>query len=519
MKKLYKKYTILALIALLLVAVPFLPAQAAGGEKTYIVTANLFVPGKLNTQLPGVTAYLTNGNNPLGVDGYEAVAPTTPVSQNASLVVDSNGGITLKVPVLNPVFTLQKIGGCSNASVLKAEKDSRQYTASDASASCTGRITSLTLELKDRSGSYVFNDCSEFPTLLGTMWTVPLTLSVDFSGVDFSSSGSSDNAANQIPASSNVNYDKLKAVISTVDTALKTAVISKDGTDVDAGSVWITQSAADTLTAELAKARAGLSGEDQATVDKAAAALTSAYETFCGSEKSGTKADGSEEGLPGTMLAKGTYTVSCNIWFNKADTGLPLNPHITNDTFPPYNSVVGNATLVVDGNGCGKVTIPVVIQDKVMTVRSLTGLNFTDIKKNDAGAITSVSVDLGNVPTDSTVITKSCTAEIEMGDLAMSISGLEKKHTWPATFELNLSGVSTVDGRTMPKVEVEMTNEDDASKVMASVNSEEDLSSQEEEQDMETGSDTYIVISAVALGAVLVIAAAVFFIRKRRRRG
>lgn len=34
---------------------------------TYTVTANLYVPGELNKQLPGVTAYMTNGNNPLGI--------------------------------------------------------------------------------------------------------------------------------------------------------------------------------------------------------------------------------------------------------------------------------------------------------------------------------------------------------------------------------------------------------------------------------------------------------------------
>lgn len=28
----------------------------------------------------------------------------------------------------------------------------------------------------------------------------------------------------------------------------------------------------------------------------------------------------------------------------------------------------------------------------------------------------------------------------------MTISGLDKEHTWPFTFELNLSGVNTTDG-------------------------------------------------------------------------
>ena len=45
-----------------------------------------------------------------------------------------------------------------------------------------------------------------------------------------------------------------------------------------------------------------------------------------------------------------------------------------------------------------------------------------------------------------------CSADIWMGDLAMSISGLDKEHTWPATFELNLSDVMTVEIRRITQV-------------------------------------------------------------------
>lgn len=147
----------------------------------FTVTANLSVPGELNTQLPGVTAYMTNGNNPLGIGGYEAVAPTEPVSDNAKLTVTSSGAMTLELNIPNPVFTLQQIDGCSNATITKAIRDNEIY--SSGAEQREGRITDITVELNDNSGVYKFEDCVEFPTLLGVDWTVPLTLEVDLSNV------------------------------------------------------------------------------------------------------------------------------------------------------------------------------------------------------------------------------------------------------------------------------------------------------------------------------------------------
>ncbi len=152
------------------------------------ITANLSVPGELNTQLPGVTAYMTNPDNPLGIvpDGYEsvnAVAPTTPVKNNATLTEYADRTYTLTLNVPNPVFTLQKISDCSNAEIISATRDDKIYSG-NTGVSRTGRITKLTIKLKDNSGTYVFNDCTEFPTLLETDWNVPLTLKVDFPSDD-----------------------------------------------------------------------------------------------------------------------------------------------------------------------------------------------------------------------------------------------------------------------------------------------------------------------------------------------
>ena len=49
-----RRQGVLALVlAVLLMLSTGLTAQAAEGDKTYTVTANLYCPGELNTQLPG----------------------------------------------------------------------------------------------------------------------------------------------------------------------------------------------------------------------------------------------------------------------------------------------------------------------------------------------------------------------------------------------------------------------------------------------------------------------------------
>ena len=168
-------------VATMLVGASFSAVMAEETTAEFTVTANLSVPGELNTQLPGVTAYMTNGNNPLGLGGYEAVALTEPVADNAKLTVTSSGAMTLELNIPNPVFTLQQIDGCSNATIVKAIRDNEIY--SSGAEEREGRITDVTIELNDNSGVYVFEDCVEFPTLLGVDWTVPLTLEVDLSNV------------------------------------------------------------------------------------------------------------------------------------------------------------------------------------------------------------------------------------------------------------------------------------------------------------------------------------------------
>lgn len=162
------------------------PVNAAT-SKAYHVTANLFVPGHLNKQLPGVNAYLTNGNNPLGIGGYQAIAPTQPVANNATLHILANGKKQVVIDVLNPVFTLQQIEDGNNVKIIDIVKDNAIYEVG--SNRIEGRITQITVELLDDSGTYTFTNCIEYPTLLGSYWYVPLSLAVDFSSMAETTTG------------------------------------------------------------------------------------------------------------------------------------------------------------------------------------------------------------------------------------------------------------------------------------------------------------------------------------------
>ena len=154
-------------------------------------------------------------------------------------------------------------------------------------------------------------------------------------------------------------------------------------------------------------------------------------------------------------IAAGTYTVSANIWFDKHDTGLPLNPHITNPGFPPMNPVANNARLVVNDAGEGWVTIPIAIQSRIMNIQSISGLNITDSNYADGG-LRSITVYLGVLSANRAAIVKHCSATVRIGDLAMTIAGAvfkgERMHTWPATFSLNFSGLPRSGGGRVPDV-------------------------------------------------------------------
>ncbi len=148
------------------------------------------------------------------------------------------------------------------------------------------------------------------------------------------------------------------------------------------------------------------------------------------------------------LLKAGVYTVTSNIFMEKANTGLPMGrAYLTSGEFPPNQPVTSNSTLVVDEQGRATVTIPLTIQ--VMNVKSLPGLNIVSSETDGSGYLKSVTVDLGIIQNPNGAITKSCTANVSLTDMVVEMAGLDRDQSWPATLEVNLTGVPTAAGGTV----------------------------------------------------------------------
>lgn len=183
------------------------------------------------------------------------------------------------------------------------------------------------------------------------------------------------------------------------------------------------------------------------TTDNAEDADTAGTEAS--TEKSEAK-DTDKKEKTQTPAEAGTYTVSANIWFKKEDSGLPMNPHITSDIFPPKDPVVDNAEMTVDEDGNATVKVPILIQDKIMKIQKIEGLDIVDSETNEDGYLTSVTINVGKIKYLEDVVTETCDITLQMGDLAMTISGFDKDQQWPATFQLNgfeETGVQTAAAR------------------------------------------------------------------------
>ena len=183
------------------------------------------------------------------------------------------------------------------------------------------------------------------------------------------------------------------------------------------------------------------------TTDNAEDADTA--DTEASTEKSEAK-DTDKKEKTQTPAEAGTYTVSANIWFKKEDSGLPMNPHITSDIFPPKDPVVDNAEMTVDEDGNATVKVPILIQDKIMKIQKIEGLDIVDSETNENGYLTSVTINVGKIKYLEDVVTETCDITLQMGDLAMTISGFDKDQQWPATFQLNgfeETGVQTAAAR------------------------------------------------------------------------
>lgn len=155
------------------------------------VTANLYVPGAQNKIL-GVNAYLNNPADPTGMSGVFGT-PTEPMYNEASMVVNENGKITLTIELKNQVFELLQVKDGKNIHVKEVERsDTWAYDNVDkvdmGDGTFKGRIRKIVFELDDFSGLYTLGDCVEFGIILydeqnpdkDVKWYVPLNLAVDF---------------------------------------------------------------------------------------------------------------------------------------------------------------------------------------------------------------------------------------------------------------------------------------------------------------------------------------------------
>ena len=165
-----------------------IPVQEKEVASTEVITANLSLKGS-DAAAAGLSvlqglvgadghAYLTNPNAPTedsnedNDPNWVQTPPTTPLSDNATLVTYTDGSMAVKVPIRNAVFTLQKLGTSEQVAaedVVITKRDGK-YGAK------TNRIDSITIPVTTKTGSVVFKDSEVYPTLLMTGYTVPLTL-------------------------------------------------------------------------------------------------------------------------------------------------------------------------------------------------------------------------------------------------------------------------------------------------------------------------------------------------------
>lgn len=385
---------------------------------TYEVTANLAMPGQYNPAIKGLTVYANSPDNPFGptidensdVTVKEAV-PSVPMKANARIVVSKDGKKTLVLPVRNPIFTTQSLGTCATLSDIRAERV--KPTAGGGSFSGTyGRMkdrihmmsATLPADASSGIGTYDFKG--------SVLYAVPLDLTLAPSG--------------DVSLQLTVDYGSMKKVSGSTDVpAFARPGESPSDPGIDPGPTPDTPNPGFDPSNPGGGSNPGddPSSKDPATSDKP-------------SGESGT-------------LAAGTYTVSANIWVDKSTAGLPLQPHFTNPSFPPKDPVSDNATLKVESDGHAYVTVPIVIQDRIMHVKSIGGLNIVD-SSSSGGGLTSITVDLGVLDASDKVIRKNCSASIELGSLARTIIGGEVNRNWSCFFQVNFSGVPNSGGGTIP---------------------------------------------------------------------
>lgn len=182
MKTLTGRKAVTTLVAAALVAaVPFLGAEAASADSglaagTYTVTANVYVDSS-DTPI-GQNAYVTNPNQP------PTAYPTSPVSVNATLVVQSDGTELLTVPIVNETFGVLSIAGESTDDSVIVEDTTT--TSWSTWAGTQQRVSSITFDVTDFSGGTsiaTFGPSTEYANFLLYLgakdWDLHLTVDFD----------------------------------------------------------------------------------------------------------------------------------------------------------------------------------------------------------------------------------------------------------------------------------------------------------------------------------------------------
>lgn len=412
---------------------------------TYTVTANLYIDGSDNQILKGTTAYLTN----------TAFPPTSPVTNNATLTVHEDGTMDLTISKLNSIVRLQSVGGGQGAEVLSARM---------AGSGQDRHMEGLTVRLQNDSGSYYFAQADEKPSVVNQEYKMPLHLSVDLSSVpkgvsaQAGASSVSEEPAETRPAAEAETVPEKSLPANPVAAVRQQAVHVV--TTIAEHVEHFFQKILNLIQGPAAEQRAAQQQTSEQPTEAAvpepavpvkntsakSPAAPSRSKSVPRKQHSTVTASKSNKGAAKVQsIAPGTYRVSANLWFSSGTTGLPMNPHLTNGSFPPSEPVSGNAVLTVKPDGHAYVQVPIAIQSKIMNVRAIHGLPIAAQTKS-GGGIRSITVDLGKLSAGQGSVRRSFTADIAMGDLAMQISGMSRNHTWPGTFEMDFKGLPNSGG-------------------------------------------------------------------------
>ena len=427
------------------------PGELAPG--TYALTANLAMPGQYNPVISGLTVYANSPNNPFGptIDENDPAEvkneiPSSPLSMNARLVVSADGARTLVLPVRNPIFTTQELGSCEGLSDVRTERVRPTAAGGDWSGSYNRRadrihMMSARLPLGPASGT------AEFAFRGSVLYAVPLDRELRPSGdvalrltVDYSSLRR-DSDSTELPAFAKGDAPRPDP---------------KPGPDNPNKPSNPNSPTPNPNNQSNPNPSPNKPNNPNPSPNKPGNPIPVPNSGKGSGGGISPKDSGDAIRTSNGHLAAGTYTVSANIWVNKATSGLPLQPHFTSAAFPPMNPVSKNATLRVESDGHAYVTVPIVIQSRVMHVLSLTGLDIVRQSYSGEG-LSSITVDLG-VLRNTDTITKNVTARIRLGSLAKTIIGGNENRTWACTFQVVFNGTSASGGGTIPKAAQDIIN-------------------------------------------------------------